>query len=131
MTDHEYGAMVWCWERAGQRHGLSVKTFPLPTMPRDPGEIVDAAVRCGVQLSVSGHCHWAYGSYRCAAAPGGPAFVVAANCGGGWNRLLALEGTRLDKKWDLLRGGYNVRNPPIVADIAIEPPLATDKWVIH
>ena len=45
MTDHEYGAMIWCWERAGQRQGLSVRTFPLPTMATDPGEIVDAAVR--------------------------------------------------------------------------------------
>jgi isopenicillin-N epimerase len=45
ITDHEYGAMVWCWERAGQRQGLAVRTFPLPTMPRDPDEIVDAAVR--------------------------------------------------------------------------------------
>src|SRR5215510_5164502 len=32
MTDHEYGAMVWCWERVGQRQGLSVKTFTLPEM---------------------------------------------------------------------------------------------------
>jgi isopenicillin-N epimerase len=45
MTDHEYGAMVWCWQRAGQRQGLTVRTFPLPTMATDPGEIVDAAVR--------------------------------------------------------------------------------------
>jgi isopenicillin-N epimerase len=45
MTDHEYGAMVWCWERAAQRRGLTVKTFPLPTMPSHPGEIVGAAVR--------------------------------------------------------------------------------------
>ena len=45
MTDHEYGAMIWCWERAGQRQGLSVRTFPLPTMATDPGEIVDAAVQ--------------------------------------------------------------------------------------
>jgi isopenicillin-N epimerase len=44
MTDHEYGSMVWCWERAAARQGLEVKTFPLPTMPRDPGEVVDAAV---------------------------------------------------------------------------------------
>lgn len=42
MTDHEYGAMVWCWERVGQRQGLSVRTFPLPTMATDPGEIVEA-----------------------------------------------------------------------------------------
>ena len=45
ITDHEYGAMVWCWERAAQRRGLTVKQFALPTMPREPGEIVGAAVR--------------------------------------------------------------------------------------
>ena len=45
MTDHEYGAMIWCWERVGQRQGLSIRTFPLPTMTTDPGEIVDAAVK--------------------------------------------------------------------------------------
>jgi isopenicillin-N epimerase len=45
MTDHEYGAMVWCWQRVGQRQGLSVKTFPLPTMATEPSEIVDAAIR--------------------------------------------------------------------------------------
>lgn len=45
MTDHEYGAMVWCWERAGQRQGLQVRSFPLPTMASDPGEIVRAAER--------------------------------------------------------------------------------------
>ncbi|QEL14531.1 aminotransferase class V-fold PLP-dependent enzyme [Limnoglobus roseus] len=45
MTDHEYGSMVWCWERAAARQNLDVKTFPLPTMPRDPGVIVEAAVR--------------------------------------------------------------------------------------
>jgi isopenicillin-N epimerase len=45
LTDHEYGAMHWCWERAAQRQRLELKTFPLPTMPADPGEIVDAAVQ--------------------------------------------------------------------------------------
>lgn len=44
MTDHEYGAMVWCWQRVGQRQGLGVRTFPLPTMATDPGEIVAAMV---------------------------------------------------------------------------------------
>jgi isopenicillin-N epimerase len=43
LTDHEYGSMHWCWERAAQRQGLGVRTFPLPTMPRAPQEIVDAA----------------------------------------------------------------------------------------
>lgn len=43
MTDHEYGAMVWCWERAARRLGLTIRTFPLPIIPDDPGEIVEAA----------------------------------------------------------------------------------------
>lgn len=45
LTDHEYGAMVWCWERVGQRQGLRVRMFSLPTMATDPDEIVDAAMR--------------------------------------------------------------------------------------
>ena len=45
LTDHEYGAMHWCWERAARRQGLTLRTFPLPTMATTPGEIVDAAVR--------------------------------------------------------------------------------------
>jgi len=44
MSDHEYGAMVWCWERAAERLGLTVKTFPLPTLPDRAEDIVDAAV---------------------------------------------------------------------------------------
>ncbi len=43
LTDHEYGAMHWCWERAAQRQGLTLRTFPLPILARDPGEIVEAA----------------------------------------------------------------------------------------
>src|SRR6266568_1159751 len=42
MTDHEYGAMQWCWERAAQRQGFILRTFPLPNFPRSSGEIVDA-----------------------------------------------------------------------------------------
>ena len=45
MTDHEYGAMIWCWQRAAQKQGLTIKTFPLPTMTADSGEIVAAAAR--------------------------------------------------------------------------------------
>src|SRR5215831_7889038 len=43
LTDHEYGAMHWCWERAAQRLGLTVRTFPLPILAADPAEIVAAA----------------------------------------------------------------------------------------
>jgi isopenicillin-N epimerase len=42
LTDHEYGAMHWCWERAARRQGLTLRTFPLPVMADDPGEIVEA-----------------------------------------------------------------------------------------
>jgi isopenicillin-N epimerase len=44
ITDHEYGAMHWCWERACQRQGLTLRTFALPTMATEPGAIVEAAV---------------------------------------------------------------------------------------
>lgn len=44
LTDHEYGAMHWCWERAARRQGLSFRTFRLPTMAASPAEIVEAAV---------------------------------------------------------------------------------------
>jgi isopenicillin-N epimerase len=43
LTDHEYGAMHWCWERAAQRQGLTFRTFALPTLATSPQEIVDAA----------------------------------------------------------------------------------------
>lgn len=43
LTDHEYGAMHWCWERAAQRHGLTLRTFPLPVLASSPDEIVAAA----------------------------------------------------------------------------------------
>jgi isopenicillin-N epimerase len=42
LTDHEYGSMHWCWERAAQRQGLTLRTFPLPTLTEDPGAIVEA-----------------------------------------------------------------------------------------
>jgi isopenicillin-N epimerase len=44
LTDHEYGAMHWCWERVGQRLGLTLRTFPLPIIPDSPQEVVAAAV---------------------------------------------------------------------------------------
>ncbi len=44
LTDHEYGAMHWCWERAAIRQGLTLRTFALPTMAASPSEIVEAAI---------------------------------------------------------------------------------------
>jgi isopenicillin-N epimerase len=43
LTDHEYGAMHWCWERAAQRQGVTLRTFALPALSEDPAEIVAAA----------------------------------------------------------------------------------------
>src|SRR5436190_4026031 len=43
LTDHEYGAMHWCWERAARRLGLTLRTFPLPATSEEPGRIVEAA----------------------------------------------------------------------------------------
>jgi len=45
LTDHEYRAMHWCWERAAERQGLTLRTFPLPAMAESPAEIVAAATR--------------------------------------------------------------------------------------
>jgi isopenicillin-N epimerase len=42
LTDHEYGAMHWCWERAAVRQGLTLRTFRLPVESEDPAEIVAA-----------------------------------------------------------------------------------------
>jgi isopenicillin-N epimerase len=42
LTDHEYRAMHWCWERAARRSGLTLRTWALPTMARTPGAVVDA-----------------------------------------------------------------------------------------
>jgi isopenicillin-N epimerase len=43
LTDHEYGAMHWCWQRAARRLGLTLRTFPLPTNAEDPAAIVETA----------------------------------------------------------------------------------------
>lgn len=43
LTDHEYETMHWCWERAARRLGLVLRTFPLPTLAVEPGEIIQAA----------------------------------------------------------------------------------------
>jgi isopenicillin-N epimerase len=44
LTDHEYGAMHWCWQRAARRLGLTLRTFALPTRTENPAAIVEAAV---------------------------------------------------------------------------------------
>ncbi len=44
LSDHEYGAMHWCWERCAQRLGLRLRTFPLPVMAESPDEIAEATI---------------------------------------------------------------------------------------
>ncbi len=43
LTDHEYGAMHWTWERTARRLGLTVRTFALPVRAETPEAIVTAA----------------------------------------------------------------------------------------
>jgi isopenicillin-N epimerase len=43
LTEHEYQPMRWCWERAAQRQGLTVRVLGLPPSPASPEEIVEAA----------------------------------------------------------------------------------------
>jgi isopenicillin-N epimerase len=43
LTDHEYGSMHWCWERAAVRQGLTLRTFALPPLPARPEQVVAAA----------------------------------------------------------------------------------------
>lgn len=45
LTDHEYVTMRWCWERAAARLGLTVRTFAVPALPLDGGELLAAATR--------------------------------------------------------------------------------------
>jgi isopenicillin-N epimerase len=49
ITDHEYGSMHWCWERAAERQGLTLRTFALPISAEDPGEIVEAFCRAATE----------------------------------------------------------------------------------
>jgi len=44
LTDHEYGAMIWCWERAAIRQGLTLRLVPLPPMPRSPDELTERII---------------------------------------------------------------------------------------
>ncbi len=45
LSDHEYGAMHWCWERVAQLQGLKLRTFPLPTLATSEEEIVSAVMK--------------------------------------------------------------------------------------
>jgi isopenicillin-N epimerase len=42
MSDHEYGAVRFAWERAAQFQGLSLKYTTLPILPSSPDEVIAA-----------------------------------------------------------------------------------------
>ncbi|MEI6233153.1 MAG: aminotransferase class V-fold PLP-dependent enzyme [Planctomycetota bacterium] len=41
-TDHEYGAMMFCWQRLSAERGWTVRTVTLPYKTEDPAELVAA-----------------------------------------------------------------------------------------
>lgn len=58
MSDREYGAMQWVWERAARRQGLGIRKFHLPLMPKSADEIVDAvAAAMTPQTRLLFFCH--------------------------------------------------------------------------
>lgn len=64
MSDREYGAMQWCWERAARRQGLDVRFFKLPLMPTSADEIVaavEAAMTPRTRLLTFSHVYSATG----------------------------------------------------------------------
>jgi isopenicillin-N epimerase len=44
MTNHEYGAMHWAWERAAARQGLTLRIVKLPLEANDPAAYAQAIV---------------------------------------------------------------------------------------
>lgn len=113
---------------------IFVTDFP-PSLPsRDQGQrvnerLIQAIVRSKAVLSVSGHCHWAYGAY-CTSIADRTMFVVASNCGG-WKPFASQVGTRLDIAWDEARGGYNYVKGPILVDINVQPPKSGLVWKFY
>ena len=113
-----------------------VITHSPPVLPGRDGALkehghheVEAMVSAKTQLSISGHCHWAYGLYH----PRGidsTKFIVASSCDSKWESRSDLKGDRHDRKWDLLRGGYNLRDAflPCVIDINVPKPKTDSKW---
>ena len=63
---------------------------------RKHGNVVDLLSKTQCQLSISGHCHWAYNAYY----PQGhskTAYIVASSCDSKWQKGMSLQGERYDK----------------------------------
>eukprot|EP01062_Namystynia_karyoxenos_P011883 TRINITY_DN1426_c3_g1_i1.p1 TRINITY_DN1426_c3_g1~~TRINITY_DN1426_c3_g1_i1.p1 ORF type:complete len:639 (+),score=185.29 TRINITY_DN1426_c3_g1_i1:85-1917(+) len=78
--------------------------------------------RTGALLHVSGHCHWAHGVYMSEGSRGQIPCVVASVCDSHWHfrtgSLTNPTGVRGDPV-DGMNGGYNLKFPIIVCDIAV------------
>lgn len=102
---------------------------------REKKELISAMRNSGSLLSVSGHCHWAHGLYH--SAKGKIPCVVASVCDSKWlgmkSLLVGPSGKRGDELGDEKRGGYNLRFPIIVCDIAVPggPPSPNDFWKVR
>ncbi|CAN5680796.1 aminotransferase class V-fold PLP-dependent enzyme [soil metagenome] len=58
-TDHEYGAMLFCWRRFAQQHDVTIRQIALPYRAEDPNEIVDAfpsAISAKTRVVFFSHC---------------------------------------------------------------------------
>ncbi|MBC8105955.1 MAG: aminotransferase class V-fold PLP-dependent enzyme [Anaerolineae bacterium] len=58
-SDHEYGAMLFCWQRFAREHDVTIRQITLPHRTEDPGEIVDAianAISLKTSVVFFSHC---------------------------------------------------------------------------
>jgi isopenicillin-N epimerase len=65
LTNHEYGAMRFVWERATQRQGLTLRYVKLPEPARDPAEFaaaVTSAFRPETRLLMISHVAYTTGT---------------------------------------------------------------------
>jgi isopenicillin-N epimerase len=59
MTDHEYGAMLYCWQRQAEMSGWKITQLPLPYRAEDPEQIVEAfrrAISNDTRVIFFSHC---------------------------------------------------------------------------
>jgi hypothetical protein len=100
---------------------------------REVDSLVNKMVEAGTLLNVSGHCHWAYGLYH--TSKQSIPCVVVSICDSHWlsryDKSL-FSAKRGDEYGDSRYGGYNIKNLPIVCDIAVPggPPRPDAIWLI-
>jgi isopenicillin-N epimerase len=59
MTDHEYGAMLYCWQREAAKQNWKITQLPLPYRTEDPDQIVEAfrrAISDDTRIIFFSHC---------------------------------------------------------------------------